>query len=224
METLYSLEGLEVILISLGGMLCLYLGYRLFMIGANRTFNIFSDLKGWRFKTVNIAPGVFFAILGSVILCSPVITSVLSILQKERFINTYATKLILDELRKKNEEVLGYKLENRGSRQESASRISADTADYSSKKLRTLNKAIVSPHTLRMRKEPGTHHEIVGSLSKGDIITVKEQRGLWLRISTDEFVDGWVHGHYVTLLNGSGTSDATETALLLSSNPLASGR
>ena len=98
MEIISSLEMFEVLFISLGGILCIYLGYRLLTIGANQPFDIFSDLKGWRFRTANLAPGVFFAVLGSVVLCSPVITSAISILQKETFINKYATKLILDEL------------------------------------------------------------------------------------------------------------------------------
>jgi hypothetical protein len=95
----------EVLLISLGGILCIYLGYRLFTIGANQPFDIFSDLKGWRFRIANWAPGVFFTVLGSVVLCSPVITSAMSILQKETFINTYATKMILDELVEKNQKI-----------------------------------------------------------------------------------------------------------------------
>ena len=35
------------------------------------------------------------------------------ILQQERFINTYATKLILDESRKKNDIILNYRLNNK---------------------------------------------------------------------------------------------------------------
>ncbi len=112
METISSLKMFEVLFIALGGMLCIYLGYRLFTIGANQPFDIFSDLKGWRFKIANVAPGIFFAVLGSIVLCSPVITSAIAIFQKETFINKYATKLILDELVEKNKKMRSYQLEN----------------------------------------------------------------------------------------------------------------
>jgi len=219
MEVISSLEVFEVLFISLGGILCIYLGYRLLTIGANQPFDIFSDLKGWRFKTANLAPGVFFAVLGSVVLCSPVITSAISILQKETFINKYATKLILDELVEKNKKIRSYQLENDVSLKEARSKFSPAPADSFPTKLKESNKAVVTSHRLRLRKKPGINHQIVGVLHKGDVITVKETRGVWLRISTNEITDGWVHGNYVRRQEGTETADSNETALLLSSNP-----
>ena len=214
MEIISSLEVFEVLFISLGGILCIYLGYRLLTIGANQPFDIFSDLKGWRFKTANLAPGVFFAVLGSVVLCSPVITSAISILQKETFINKYATKLILDELVEKNKKIRSYQLENDVSRQEARSKFSPAPADSFPTKLKESNKAVVTSQRLRLRKKPGINHQIVGVLHKGDVITVKETRGVWLRISTNEITDGWVHGNYVRRQEGTETADSNETALL----------
>lgn len=214
MEVISSLEVFEVLFISLGGILCIYLGYRLLTIGANQPFDIFSDLKGWRFRTANLAPGVFFAVLGSVVLCSPVITSALSILQKETFINKYATKLILDELVEKNKKIRSYQLENDVSRQEARSKFSPAPADSFPTKLKESNKAVVTSQRLRLRKKPGINHQIVGVLHKGDVITVKETRGVWLRISTNEITDGWVHGNYVRRQQGTETADSNETALL----------
>lgn len=214
MEIISSLELFEVLFISLGGILCIYLGYRLLTIGANQPFDIFSDLKGWRFRTANLAPGVFFAVLGSVVLCSPVITSALSILQKETFINKYATKLILDELVEKNKKIRSYQLENDVSRQEARSKFSPAPADSFPTKLKESNKAVVTSQRLRLRKKPGINHQIVGVLHKGDVITVKETRGVWLRISTNEITDGWVHGNYVRRQEGTETADSNETALL----------
>ena len=112
-EIISAFKGLEVIMISLGGILFIYLGYRLLIKGANQAFTIFSNLKGWKFKAANIAPGILSAIIGSLVLCSPVLTNIISILQQERFINTYATKLILDESRKKNDIILNYRLNNK---------------------------------------------------------------------------------------------------------------
>ena len=219
MEIISSLEVFEVLFISLGGILCIYLGYRLITIGANQPFDIFSDLKGWRFKTANLAPGVFFAVLGSVVLCSPVITSAISILQKETFINKYATKLILDELVEKNKKIRSYQLENDVSLKEARSKLSPAPDDSSPTKLKESNKAVVTSQRLRLRKEPGINHQIVGVLRRGEVITVKETRGVWLRISTNENADGWVHGNYVRRQQGTETAESNETALLLSSNP-----
>ena len=219
MEIISSLEVFEVLFISLGGILCIYLGYRLLTIGANQQFDIFSDLKGWRFRTANLAPGVFFAVLGSVVLCSPVITSALSILQKETFINKYATKLILDELVEKNKKLRSYQLENDVSLKEARSKLSPAPDDSSPTKLKGSNKAVVTSKRLRLRKRPGINHQIVGVLHKGDVITVKETRGVWLRISTNENADGWVHGNYVRRQQGTETAELNKTALLLSSNP-----
>ena len=220
MEIISSLEMFEVLFISLGGILCIYLGYRLLTIGANQPFDIFSDLKGWRFKTANLAPGVFFAVLGSVVLCSPVITSAISILQKETFINRYATKLILDELVEKNKKIRSYQLENDVSLKEARSKLSPAPDDSSPTKLKESNKAVVTSQRLRLRKKPGINHQIVGVLRRGEVITVKETRGVWLRISTNENADGWVHGNYVRRQQGTETAESNETALLLSSNPL----
>ena len=214
MEIISSLKMFEVLFISLGGILCIYLGYRLLTIGANQPFDIFSDLKGWRFKTANLAPGVFFAVLGSVVLCSPVITSAISILQKETFINKYATKLILDELVEKNKKIRSYQLENDVSLKEARSKFSPAPADSLPTKLKESNKAVVTSQRLRLRKKPGINHQIVGVLHKGDVITVKETRGVWLRISTNEITDGWVHGNYVRRQEDTETADSNETALL----------
>ena len=220
MGTIDILNRYEIIIISLTGMLCVYLGYRLLMIGTNRPFKIFSDLKGWRYKTANIAPGIFFAILGAVVLCSPTITSVISILQKESFINTHATKLILDELRKSNEGAFNHELDNHASVKENASKISPTKTDSFSAKLKISGKAVVKSNGLRLRKEPGMRYQIIGSLRKGAVVKVKETRGPWMRVSTDELVDGWVHGDYVNRLEYFGTTDSTETAMLMSAKPV----
>jgi uncharacterized protein YgiM (DUF1202 family) len=218
MEIISSIKTLEVLFISLGGILCIYLGYRLFTKGANQPFDIFSDLKGWRFRIANMAPGVFFVVLGSVVLCSPVITSAMSILQKETFINKYATKLILDELVERNQKLRNCELENDVLSEEAISKLSPAPDGSSSTELREANKAMVTSHQLRLRNKPGTNYQSIGVLYKGDVITVKETRGAWLRISTDENADGWVHGDYVRRLQTSEAANANKTSLLLSAS------
>lgn len=212
-------NGFETILISLGGIFCLYLGYRVFITGTDRHFKLFSDLKGWKFKVANTAPGIFFAILGSIILCSPVIANVISIMQKQSFINTYATKLILDELRKRNEIILANKLNKKVHVSDSLTESSSTADTLTPRSSRPVNKAIVTGSVLRLRKEPGTYHRIIGSLKKGDIVTIKDTKGAWLRVSTATSKDGWVHGQYVKPLESLSQKEPDKSSLVLSSNP-----
>ena len=214
-------NGFETVLVSLGGIFCLYLGYRIFIRGTDRQFELFSDLKGWKFKVANTAPGIFFAILGSIILCSPVIVNVISIMQKESFINTYATKLILDELRSRNEIILASKLNEKVyvSDSPTASVPSADKLKHRNPK--PANKAIITGNELRLRVKPGKHYRIIGSLNKGDIVTIKDTKGLWFRVSTAEFEDGWVHREYVRALESVSGKEQRKSSLVLNSNPSA---
>ena len=101
---------------------------------------------------------------------------------------------------------------------EARSKRSVAPDDSSPTELRESNKAVVMSHRLRLRKKPGLNHQIIGVFHKGDVITVKETRGAWLRISTDENADGWVHGNYVRRQRGTETDKLNENALLVSSN------
>jgi len=214
-------NGFETVFVSLGGIFCLYLGYRIFIKGTERQFNLFSDLKGWKFKVANTAPGIFFAILGSIILCAPVIVNVISIMQKQSFINTYATKLILDELRSRNEIILASKLNDKVyvSDFPTASAPSADKLKPRNPK--PANKAIVTANELRLRAKPGKYYRIIGSLNKGDIVTIKDTKGSWLLVSTTEFEDGWVHREYVRALESVSGKEQRKSSLVLNSNPSA---
>ena len=214
-------KGLEALFISLGGIFCLYLGYRIFIKGTDRQFYLFSDLEGWKFKVANTAPGIFFAILGSIILCSPVIANVVLMMQNQTFINSYATKLILDELRSKNEIISASKLIEKVS--VSGSRIaSPSSADrLTPKNPKATNKAIVTGNVLRLRAKPGTYYRVIGSLNKGDIVTIQDTRGSWFRVSTVAFEDGWVHKEYVRALKSMSGKEQRKSSLVLNSNPSA---
>ena len=193
-------KGLETLFISLGGIFCLYLGYRIFIKGTDRQFYLFSDFEGWKFKVANTAPGIFFAILGSIILCSPVIVNVISIMQKQSFVNTYATKLILGELRSRNEIILASKLNEKVSVSDSLTASASSTDKLTPKNPKATNKAIVTSNVLHLRAKPGTYHRVIGSLNKGDIVTIQDTSGSWFRVSTVAFEDGWVHKEYVRAL------------------------
>ncbi|UCG12762.1 MAG: hypothetical protein JSU72_20190, partial [Deltaproteobacteria bacterium] len=102
MEIVGLIKNIEEISVALGGAICIYFGYRLFVLGTNQTFNIFADMKGWKFKAANIAPGGFLVVLGSLVICSLVTTRVISVIQQEAIRNSNASKQILYELRKMN--------------------------------------------------------------------------------------------------------------------------
>ena len=207
-------KGLETVFISLGGIFCLYLGYRIFIKGTDRQFYLFSDLEGWKFKVANTAPGIFFAILGSIILCSPVIANVVLMMQNQTFINSYATKLILDELRSKNAIIVANKLNEKVSVSGSLTAPASSTDRPTPKNPNPANKAIVTSEVLRLRAKPGTYNRIIGSLNKGDVITIKDMKGSWFRVSTAAFEDGWVHRRYVTALKSIRGKEQRKSALL----------
>ncbi len=203
--------------ISIGGILCIYLGYRIFIIGTNQPFKVFSDLKGWKYKTAVISPAILLVTMGSLILCSPVITNIISIYQNEKFINSYATKLILEELRKKNKVILGCRINDEAKTTKYSNQTYPEKVDFLPRTLKEPDRAIVTSNVLRIRKNPGTQQQIIGSLRKGHIIIVKEKRGLWLRVSSDIHADGWVHGHYVKRLDKPGKKDPSSSSLIIGS-------
>ncbi len=47
--------------------LCVFLGYKLFLIGATGGFKFSSFTPGWVFDLVNAAPGLGFALFGMII-------------------------------------------------------------------------------------------------------------------------------------------------------------
>jgi hypothetical protein len=200
MESIVPNTGIAILIMSLGGILCIYFGYRIFLTGADRSFQMFSELTGWKLKVASIVPGAFFAILGALIICSPVITNIVLIFQNEQFMNAYATKLILDELRKRNDLIYDLTVKDEpdvpGIPQKSPS-VAATRASTDEEKV------TVVCDFLRLREKPGTHFPVTGLLQKGAVLAVKEKKGLWLRISTRDFPDGWVHGSYVQTVEAS---------------------
>jgi uncharacterized protein YgiM (DUF1202 family) len=201
--------------ISLGGILCIYLGYRIFIIGTNQPFQIFADLTGRKLMAAIISPAIFLSILGSLIICSPVITNIISIFQNQKFINSYATKLILEELQKKNKIISSQRFNDKEKTAEHTNKGYPEKLNFVSRTLEEPDRAIVTCNVLRIRKHPGTHYQVIGSLRKGHIIIVKEKRGLWLRVSTGDYADGWVHSHYVKRPESLRTKDQPKSPLLL---------
>ncbi|RCX17864.1 SH3 domain-containing protein [Anaerobacterium chartisolvens] len=60
-------------------------------------------------------------------------------------------------------------------------------------------KGIVNASSLNIRAEKSTSAQIVGSLVKGDSVTVLSKSGEWYNIKTANGVSGWVMGKYITM-------------------------
>ncbi len=59
--------------------------------------------------------------------------------------------------------------------------------------------AMVMTGTLNIRSGPGTSYEILDKASIGDLLSVFEKDGSWLRVSAKNGLEGWIAGEYVTL-------------------------
>ncbi|MGI9569700.1 MAG: SH3 domain-containing protein, partial [Desulfobulbia bacterium] len=147
--------------------------------------------------------------------------NVMSIMQKQSFINTYATKLILDELRSRNEIILASKLNEKVYVSDPSTASASSVDKLTPKNPKPANKAIVTGKKLRLRAKPGKYYRIIGSLNKGDIVTIKDTKGSWFRVSTAAFEDGWVHRGYVRALESVSGKEQRKSSLVLNSNPSA---
>ena len=204
-------------LIFLAGMLCIYFGYRIFVIGTNRQFSVFANSTGWKLMATIIAPAIFLSILGFLIIYSLIIPNIILIFQNEKFINSYATKLILQEIQKKNEIILSQRFNDNEKTLGYNDQDYPEESHFVQRTLKEPGKAIVTCNVLRIREHPGTHNQVIGFLRKGHIIVVKEKRGLWLRVSTDDYTDGWVHSHYVKRQETLRKKDQPKSPLALNS-------
>ncbi|MGD8915197.1 MAG: SH3 domain-containing protein [Syntrophobacterales bacterium] len=212
MEIINSFSWLEDIVIALGGVLCIYFGYRLFVLGASQTFKLFSHLKGWKSRMVSIAPGSFLIVAGLTIFLSLVTTRLVAIIQHESLRQAYTTKLILDELRKMKDTTLNKDLIKDTISLESSEKLSSSRTNFSPNSLKETSKAIVIPKRLNIRKAPGANHPVVGTLRQGDIIFIGKSRGEWLQVLTAGNTPGWVHGDYVSLLKEPGVKEPLKLA------------
>lgn len=212
MEVVSSFSWLEDIVIALGGVLCIYFGYRLFVLGASQTFKLFSHLKGRKFKIVSLAPGSLLIISGLTIFLSLVATRVIVIIQHESVRQAYTTKLILDELRKMKDTSLNKEVREDTTSVKASEKLSSSRSHFSPNSLTGTSKAVVIPKRLNIRKAPGANHPVVGTLRQGDIILIGRSRGAWLQVLKVGDTPGWVHGDYVNRLKERGVKGPLKIA------------
>jgi CHAT domain-containing protein len=63
-----GLRGVERVLIVLAGMLCIYLGYLLFVKGVSGKASLRAEFNKSKVQLVNAMPGIFFALFGAAVL------------------------------------------------------------------------------------------------------------------------------------------------------------
>ena len=63
--------------------------------------------------------------------------------------------------------------------------------------IKTLQQEIVVASGLNIRKEASTDSEIIGCLTKNDIVTVLETKEDWSKIKISEHEEGWVNNKYI---------------------------
>jgi len=57
--------------------------------------------------------------------------------------------------------------------------------------------ARVACRRLNLRKEPGLEYPVIGSLRRGEVVGIVEEKGLWSRVASDKSPEGWAFGQYL---------------------------
>ncbi|WP_024831455.1 C40 family peptidase [Ruminiclostridium josui] len=67
----------------------------------------------------------------------------------------------------------------------------------------------VSASVLNLRSEPGTTSKVLGSMTRGDKLSILESSGDWLKVKTSDGKTGWAFSQYVVLskISDAKTSD-----------------
>lgn len=63
----------------------------------------------------------------------------------------------------------------------------------------------VSASVLNLRSDPGTSSKVIGSMSRGDKLSILESSGDWLKVKTSAGETGWAFSQYIALTDNSDT-------------------
>ncbi len=61
----------------------------------------------------------------------------------------------------------------------------------------------VSASVLNLRSDPGTSSKVIGSMTRGDKLSILESSGDWLKVKTSDGETGWAYGQYIALSKDS---------------------
>ena len=73
-------------------------------------------------------------------------------------------------------------------------------------------KGSVTANALNVRKSPGTGNEIINVIHKGDSVEIVKTENGWHRITQGKNKYGWVSAAYISIGNGNGKKNVSETA------------
>ncbi len=57
----------------------------------------------------------------------------------------------------------------------------------------------VSASVLNLRSDPGTSSKVIGSMTRGDKLSILESSGDWLKVKTSDGETGWAYSQYIAL-------------------------
>lgn len=61
----------------------------------------------------------------------------------------------------------------------------------------------VSASVLNLRSDPGTSSKVIGSMTRGDKLSILESSGDWLKVKTSDGETGWAYSQYIALSKDS---------------------
>lgn len=61
----------------------------------------------------------------------------------------------------------------------------------------------VSASVLNLRSDPGTSSKVIGSMTRGDKLSILESSGDWLKVKTSDGETGWAYSQYIALFKDS---------------------
>lgn len=68
----------------------------------------------------------------------------------------------------------------------------------------------VSASVLNLRSDPGTSSKVIGSMTRGDKLSILESSGDWLKVKTSDGETGWAYSQYIALSKDSDDSTSVK--------------
>ncbi|WP_408007043.1 SH3 domain-containing protein [Pseudalkalibacillus sp. A8] len=90
--------------------------------------------------------------------------------------------------------------------------IESTSKPSSSQNPTSTERSVVNATSLNVRSGPGTNYNVIGSVSKGDVVEIMNIQNSWYEINLKQG-KGWVAGKYVTKGQNSDSSSGIPSAL-----------
>lgn len=67
----------------------------------------------------------------------------------------------------------------------------------------------VSVSVLNLRSNPGTSSKVIGSMTRGDKLSIIDNSGDWLKVQTSDGETGWAYSPYITVSSSKDSDDSS---------------